>query len=103
MGRKTPQSKGTWKWYRVSHQKVRRVRNARGSFGVVGMDLVTIRSQDLPCTLAHVIKHSLRATLSESVLMEDHYIVHDCLCLGRAELTGCSRLSFQALGGEKRC
>ena len=32
-GRRTPKSAGAWRWYRVSHQNVGAVTNARGSFG----------------------------------------------------------------------
>ncbi|KAI2505418.1 hypothetical protein MHU86_9031 [Fragilaria crotonensis] len=48
----------------------------------MGMDRLTL-DPDLPRTLGHVLKYSLRATPCERTLAEDHYTVHDRLSLGR--------------------
>lgn len=100
-GRRTPKSEGGWRWYRVSHQNVGGVTNARGSFGVAGFDMLSL-CHDLPRTLAHVLKHSLRATPCEPKMSEDHYTVHDRLCLGRAELPILYETHFSRTGWGRR-
>ena len=82
---RTPKSDARWRWYRISHQNVGGVTNARGSFGVVGLDPITI-ARHLPRTSVHVLKHWLRAFPCNPDLTEGHYTIQDRLQLSRLDL-----------------
>ena len=85
-GRRTPQSgSGEWNWYSIAHANVGGVTNARGIFGVSGLDQI-ILSRDLPRTIGHVLKYSIRTTPCPSDPGEPHYTTSDRLRIGWTSL-----------------
>ena len=81
-GRRTPPSTESSEWYQIGHQHVGGSTNARGIFCLSHLPRLTI-PQDLPRTLAHIVKHSVRGVPCSIPLQEAHYSVSDRLLLGK--------------------
>ena len=84
-GRRTPKSTDSSQWYSVAHRNVGGVTNSRGIFRLSGLKPITI-PRDLPRTLAHIVKYSVRPVPCNPRVSEPHYIISDILMVGRASL-----------------
>ena len=85
-GRRTPRVSSMEQWYSVSHSNVGGVTNARGLFGLQGFEPMTL-ARDLPRSLAHVIKYSIRAVpCAPDLGLEAHYKISDRLRVSQPHL-----------------
>jgi hypothetical protein len=81
VGRRLPSSlEALADWQSISHARVGGVTNARGWFGFMGLDTISIPT-DLQRTLAHVLKHSIRGQPCVVDIGHRHYTPSDRLSI----------------------
>ena len=85
MGRRPPRIDGEWKWSSLTHSRVGGVTNARALFGSRGMDRLVVPA-DLPRSLGHAVKHSIRPTPCPQHPPFPHAKLSDALSIRQAEL-----------------
>ena len=100
--RRTPRASTSEQWYSVSHQNVGGVTNARGLFGLHRFEPMTL-ARDLPRTLAHVIKYSIRAVpCAPDLGMEPHCKISDRLRVSQPNIPVVYSIHFSRMGWGKR-
>ena len=98
-GRRTPPSTATSEWYQIGHQHVGGSTNARGTFCLQHLPRLAI-PQDLPRTLAHIVKNSDRGEPCAIPLQEPHYSASDRLLLGKIGQLFYSKVFTSGLDGQ---
>ena len=99
--RRTPKATESVEWYSLLHRNAGGTTNARGVFVLADLKKLNIPA-DLPRTLAHVIKHSIRGKSCSVLLAEPHYTVGDRLTLSRLNQTVLFQSSFSHTGWAHR-
>ena len=95
--RRTPKASEAVEWYSLLHQNTGGSTNARGVFALAGLEKLNLQA-DLPRTLAHIIKHSIRGKPCSIPLAAPHYTIGDRLSLSRLKQIVLFQSSFSHTG-----
>lgn len=80
-GRPVPSALKSISWVELGHRNVGGVTNARGSFGVSsGVPEIKLK-RDMPRSIGHVLKYSIRPRVAEPNSVEEHYRTSELLSI----------------------